>query len=282
MIKALFDNQAIYIIVASIAGIGLLFRVLELMAFRSMVARKDKNDQSKKTKPTTFLTALKTDYTKKYLTGKKVNNVDAFVDKYMRNREFCGLSIIAYKKMCGLTMIGTVSITALLSIWAGVNNLNKNVILSTILTGVICVTLLMIVDCFVGFEDRLKKHKANIVYYIENEYFYYISSEENVKNAATQTLASRQKKILMKEKEMAEKEDVKKEEAKKEEAKDEKLQKLEETIKTMAKESKEMIDGESEKHKEDKKVETTSQKQETKVAYEEEMVEEILKGLLAQ
>ena len=58
--------------------------------------------------------------------------------------------------------------------------------------------------------------------------------------------------------------------------------KLEETIKTMAKESKEMIDGESEKHKEDKKVETTSQKQETKVAYEEEMVEEILKGLLAQ
>lgn len=203
MIKSLFDSGVVYIIVASIAGLGLIFRMMELMAFLSMVSKKDKKEKSNGKRPATFLTFLKTDYTKKYLTGKKVNNVDAFVDKHMINREFCGLSITTYRKICGLITIITVTSTLLFSVLGGINLRGQNEILSTFLVGIICTALLISVDCLIGFEDRMKRYRASFASYIENEYFYYISGDENVQKAAMQTVASRQKKILMEEKENA-------------------------------------------------------------------------------
>ena len=203
MIKSLFESGAVYIIVASIAGLGLVFRVLEIMAFRSMISKKDKKEKANGNRPATFLTFLKTDYTKKYLAGKKINNVDAFVDRHMINREFCGLSIITYRKICGLITVMTVASALLFGILGGIKLRGQNEILSTFLVGVISVTLLISVDYLIGFEDRMKRYRASFASYIENEYFYYISNDEDVKAAATQTLASRQKKILLEEKEEA-------------------------------------------------------------------------------
>lgn len=201
MIKSLFESGAAYAIVASIAGLGLIFRIMEIMALRSIVSKKDKKEKSNGKRPATFLTYLKTDYTKKYLTGKKVNNVDAFVDKHMINREFCGLSISTYKKICGLISIITVAITLLFGIWGKLYGREENEILSTFFVGLISMTLLISVDCLIGYEDRIKRYRASLISYIENEYSYYISADEGVQKAAIQTLASRQKKILMEEKE---------------------------------------------------------------------------------
>ena len=202
MIKSLFESGAVYAVVVSIAGLGLIFRVLEIMAFRSMVTKKEKGN---KAKPATFLTFLKTDYTKKYLAGKKVNNVDAFVDKHMINREFCGLSIITYRKICGLITVATATSALLFSVLGGINLRGQNEVLSTLLVGLISTALLISVDCIIGYEDRMRRYRASFASYIENEYFYYISTDEGVKNAAIQTVASRQKKILMEEKENMEK-----------------------------------------------------------------------------
>ena len=198
MIKSLFESGAVYVVVASIAGLGLIFRVLEVMAFRSMIAKKEKGSG---TKPATFLTFLKTDYTKKYLAGKKVNNVDAFVDKHMINREFCGLSIITYRKICGIITVATVTSALFFSILGRINLRGQNEILSTLLVGLISTALLISADYIIGYEDRMRRYRASFASYIENEYFYYISSDEGVKNVAVQTVASRQKKILMEEKE---------------------------------------------------------------------------------
>lgn len=201
MIKLLFESGAVYAVVASIAGLGLIFRIMELMAFRSMVSQKDKKEKSNGKRPSTFLTFLKTDYTKKYLTGKKVNNVDAFVDKHMMNREFCGLNISTYRKICGIISVLTVSSTILFSIWGKLYFREQNEILSTFFVGIISTTLLIIVDNLIDYENRIKKYRTGFVSYIENEYSYYISTDEGVQKAAIQTLASRQKKILMEEKE---------------------------------------------------------------------------------
>ncbi len=203
MIKSLFESGAVYIIVASMAGLGLIFRVLEIMAFRSMISKKDKKEKSNGNRPATFLTFLKADYTKKYLAGKKVNNVDAFVDRHMINREFCGLSITTYKKVCGLITVITVTSALIFSILGGIELRGQNEILSTFLVGVISVSLLIGVDFLIGFEDRMRRYRASFASYLENEYFYYISMDEEAKASATQTLASRQKRILLGEKEEA-------------------------------------------------------------------------------
>lgn len=206
MIKTLFENGGVYFIIASIASLGLVFRVLEVLAFKSMVSKKNKKETTGKGQPTTFLTFLKTDYTKKHLTGKKVNNVEAFVDKHMINKSFCKMSIITCKKICNLMLILAGIATVILGILGSIEKRGDNEILSVLFVGAISVGTLLIIDCLIAYEDRIRRYKVSIVSHIENEYEYYISAmgeEEKEKSSAdfTSTRALRQKRRLMEEKE---------------------------------------------------------------------------------
>lgn len=205
MIKALFENGGVYFIIVSLASLGLVFRVLEVLAFKSMVSKKDKKELGKG-QPTTFLTFLKTDYTKKHLTGKKVNNVEAFVDKHMINKSFCNMSIITCKKMCNLMLILSGIAIALFTILGTMEKRGDNEVLSVLFVGAISVGALLVIDCLIDYEGRIRRYKISIVSHIENEYEYYISAigeeeKEKKKVEATSTHALRQKRRLMEEKE---------------------------------------------------------------------------------
>ncbi len=201
MTKTLFDTQAVYFIIAAIAGIGLLFRILEASALRAIISKIYQDGLGEDKPDNSFLSFLKKEYTKKYLSDKKVNNVEAFVDKYIINKKFCGLKLLTYKQICGWLMWATAISTVLFSILGQLNLRGQNEILSTFFAGTLSLAVLITVDCIIGFDNRLKEYKIVAVNYIENEYLPYISTEENVKEAVKETLASRQKKILMEEKE---------------------------------------------------------------------------------
>lgn len=235
MINSLFQNGGVYIIIASFAGLGLVFRMLEVLSFKSMVSKKSKKDQKGKKQSSAFLTYLKTDYTKKYLTGKKVNNVEAYVDKQMMTKKFCKMSLATCNKMCKLMMVLTSTVIAIIGVLGMLNRRRDEEVLSVLLVGAISIGIMVVADCLISYTDRIRQYKVSIVSHIENEYLYYVSSQahkdkekESIKGTVkakelhheemekpedekiqethenqdtVSTLASRQKKILLEEKE---------------------------------------------------------------------------------
>lgn len=200
--ELIFGSDISYIMIIGFTILGGLMNVFRYIAYHIFI-KESKRTKDSKNKYISNIIAM-------FRNRKNVNNVDNYVDKCMYNLRFCGFKLYTWDKMCSQNIVFVVALASILSILAGYGKRGQEEILLTILIGMLCTAMLIIINMSLS-----SKAKRNMIYFNLVDYI-----DENLKPQFRQK-DSAQKDSIQKEgiqKEGAQKDNTQKESASKDRA----------------------------------------------------------------
>lgn len=200
--ELIFGSDISYIMIIGFTILGGLMNVFRYIAYHIFI-KESKRTKDSKNKYICNIIAM-------FRNRKNVNNVDNYVDKCMYNLRFCGFKLYTWDKMCSQNIVFVVALASILSILAGYGKRGQEEILLTILIGMLCTAMLIIINMSLS-----SKAKRNMIYFNLVDYI-----DENLKPQFRQK-DSAQKEGIQKEgiqKEGAQKDSAQKESASKDRA----------------------------------------------------------------
>lgn len=200
--ELIFGSDISYIMIIGFTILGGLMNVFRYIAYHIFI-KESKRTKDSKNKYICNIIAM-------FRNRKNVNNVDNYVDKCMYNLRFCGFKLYTWDKMCSQNIVFVVALASILSILAGYGKRGQEEILLTILIGMLCTAMLIIINMSLS-----SKAKRNMIYFNLVDYI-----DENLKPQFRQK-DSAQKDSIQKEgiqKEGAQKDSTQKESASKDRA----------------------------------------------------------------
>lgn len=200
--ELIFGSDISYIMIIGFTILGGLMNVFRYIAYHIFI-KESKRTKDSKNKYICNIIAM-------FRNRKNVNNVDNYVDKCMYNLRFCGFKLYTWDKMCSQNIVFVVALASILSILAGYGKRGQEEILLTILIGMLCTAMLIIINMSLS-----SKAKRNMIYFNLVDYI-----DENLKPQFRQK-DSAQKDSIQKEgiqKEGAQKDNTQKESASKDRA----------------------------------------------------------------
>lgn len=200
--ELIFGSDISYIMIIGFTILGGLMNVFRYIAYHIFI-KESKRTKDSKNKYISNIIAM-------FRNRKNVNNVDNYVDKCMYNLRFCGFKLYTWDKMCSQNIVFVVALASILSILAGYGKRGQEEILLTILIGMLCTAMLIIINMSLS-----SKAKRNMIYFNLVDYI-----DENLKPQFRQK-DSAQKDSIQKEgiqKESAQKDNTQKESASKDRA----------------------------------------------------------------
>lgn len=200
--ELIFGSDISYIMIIGFTILGGLMNVFRYIAYHIFI-KESKRTKDSKNKYICNIIAM-------FRNRKNVNNVDNYVDKCMYNLRFCGFKLYTWDKMCSQNIVFVVALASILSILAGYGKRGQEEILLTILIGMLCTAMLIIINMSLS-----SKAKRNMIYFNLVDYI-----DENLKPQFRQK-DSAQKDSIQKEgiqKEGAQKDSAQKESASKDRA----------------------------------------------------------------
>lgn len=200
--ELIFGSDISYIMIIGFTILGGLMNVFRYIAYHIFI-KESKRTKDSKNKYICNIIAM-------FRNRKNVNNVDNYVDKCMYNLRFCGFKLYTWDKMCSQNIVFVVALASILSILAGYGKRGQEEILLTILIGMLCTAMLIIINMSLS-----SKAKRNMIYFNLVDYI-----DENLKPQFRQK-DSAQKDSIQKEgiqKEGVQKDSVQKESASKDRA----------------------------------------------------------------
>lgn len=207
--ELIFGSDISYIMIIGFTILGGLMNVFRYIAYHIFI-KESKRTKDSKNKYICNIIAM-------FRNRKNVNNVDNYVDKCMYNLRFCGFKLYTWDKMCSQNIVFVVALASILSILAGYGKRGQEEILLTILIGMLCTAMLIIINMSLS-----SKAKRNMIYFNLVDYI-----DENLKPQFRQK-DSAQKDSIQKEgiqKEGAQKDSVQKDNTQKESASKDRAQK---------------------------------------------------------
>lgn len=200
--ELIFGSDISYIMIIGFTILGGLMNVFRYIAYHIFI-KESKRTKDSKNKYICNIIAM-------FRNRKNVSNVDNYVDKCMYNLRFCGFKLYTWDKMCSQNIVFVVALASILSILAGYGKRGQEEILLTILIGMLCTAMLIIINMSLS-----SKAKRNMIYFNLVDYI-----DENLKPQFRQK-DSAQKEGIQKEgiqKEGAQKDSAQKESASKDRA----------------------------------------------------------------
>lgn len=236
MVQKLFDNNVFIYTMAGLCILGVIIKLIVDIIYKCLMKASDNMGNSKNK----LMKLMKLKFEACYKLKIGVNNVDAFVDKYVYKYKFCGIFLYTWENISGQLLIlcmltGTVSAVLGLAYDCG-----RKEILLTFFTGVLTSGLLIIFETFINLQAKRKVIQVNIREYLDNflkvrlerecfhpelleEYRkeYFVSDENQEQDSEINNKESKKKKLKKEEKVSKEKQRIEqfKEEMKKDKEK---------------------------------------------------------------
>lgn len=200
--ELIFGSDISYIMIIGFTILGGLMNVFRYIAYHIFI-KESKRTKDSKNKYISNIIAM-------FRNRKNVNNVDNYVDKCMYNLRFCGFKLYTWDKMCSQNIVFVVALASILSILAGYGKRGQEEILLTILIGMLCTAMLIIINMSLS-----SKAKRNMIYFNLVDYI-----DENLKPQFRQKDSAKKEGIQKEgiQKEGAQKDSVQKESALKDRA----------------------------------------------------------------
>lgn len=202
--ELIFGSDISYIMIIGFTILGGLMNVFRYIAYHIFI-KESKRTKDSKNKYICNIIAM-------FRNRKNVNNVDNYVDKCMYNLRFCGFKLYTWDKMCSQNIVFVVALASILSILAGYGKRGQEEILLTILIGMLCTAMLIIINMSLS-----SKAKRNMIYFNLVDYI-----DENLKPQFRQKDSAKKDSI---QKEGIQKEGAQKDSAQKESASKDRAQK---------------------------------------------------------
>lgn len=160
----MFKNNILLYVITGFCMVGILGKVMLAIAYSKLIKASDQmsNSEHKLMK----LMRLKFETCYKLKIG--VHNIDTFIDKYIYKYRFCGILLHTWENISGVLaamcmLTGTVG-----GILAAIYQLDRNVILFHLFTGIFTGALLIILDNILNLNTKRKVIRTNIRDYLEN------------------------------------------------------------------------------------------------------------------
>lgn len=202
--ELIFGSDISYIMIIGFTILGGLMNVFRYIAYHIFI-KESKRTKDSKNKYICNIIAM-------FRNRKNVSNVDNYVDKCMYNLRFCGFKLYTWDKMCSQNIVFVVALASILSILAGYGKRGQEEILLTILIGMLCTAMLIIINMSLS-----SKAKRNMIYFNLVDYI-----DENLKPQFRQKDSAKKDSI---QKEGIQKEGAQKDSAQKESASKDRAQK---------------------------------------------------------
>mgnify|MGYP006933183101 CR=1 FL=1 len=202
--ELIFGSDISYIMIIGFTILGGLMNVFRYIAYHIFI-KESKRTKDSKNKYICNIIAM-------FRNRKNVSNVDNYVDKCMYNLRFCGFKLYTWDKMCSQNIVFVVALASILSILAGYGKRGQEEILLTILIGMLCTAMLIIINMSLS-----SKAKRNMIYFNLVDYI-----DENLKPQFRQKDSAKKEGI---QKEGIQKEGAQKDSAQKESASKDRAQK---------------------------------------------------------
>lgn len=164
MILNMYEHDVLIYAALILGGIGLLSKlILSFNYSRLLRAAKEMGTSQNKLMK---LIRLKFDACYKIKIG--VHNVDTFVDKYVYDYKFCGISLYTLQNISGqiITLCGIIAIFG--SALAYISKCGQDIILSTFGMGIGAAILLAAVDILLNLPAKRKLLRIHMKDYLEN------------------------------------------------------------------------------------------------------------------
>lgn len=164
MLKEMLLKGYLFWGIAILSGIGIFSKLLAVFAYQRLV-RQSENIASGKGK---MVQQMKSRFENCYKLNLGVNNIPVFVEKYIGNYKFLGMSAAGIGRF-SYKMLLLCGIASLCGCGFGIYyGFSVDWMLFSLLAGGIATLGLMLVDNMAGLELRQNKIKANFVDYLEN------------------------------------------------------------------------------------------------------------------
>lgn len=155
----IFENSS-YIIIACLTLIGLVFAVIRGKAYRVYVRESEKAGKSQNRYIQNIICAYDKQTNDNLRDEITVDNVDIFVNKYIYTLKYCGFQLSALDRICGQIILIAGAVSAILSILAAYNGNGQDDILLTVMVGIACTFLLIIINISTAWRTR-----HNMIYF---------------------------------------------------------------------------------------------------------------------
>lgn len=157
--ELIFGSDISYIMIIGFTILGGLMNVFRYIAYHIFI-KESKRTKDSKNKYICNIIAM-------FRNRKNVNNVDNYVDKCMYNLRFCGFKLYTWDKMCSQNIVFVVALASILSILAGYGKRGQEEILLTILIGMLCTAMLIIINMSLSSKAKRNMIYFNLVDYID-------------------------------------------------------------------------------------------------------------------
>lgn len=157
--ELIFGSDISYIMIIGFTILGGLMNIFRYIAYHIFIKESKRTKETKNKYISNIVTVFRN--------RKNVNNVDNYVDKCMYNLKFCGFKLYTWDKMCSQNIVFVVALASILSILAGYGKRGQEEILLTILIGMLCTAMLIIINMSLSSEAKRNMIYFNLVDYID-------------------------------------------------------------------------------------------------------------------
>ncbi len=165
-IQDLFSRRWNYYVIAAIFLMGFLIRLLVQISYAVLIHQAEDMANS----PHPLMKILKIKFDTCYQLKLGVNNVDTFVDKYVYKYKILGIYLHTWESFCGQSTLFVFLSSLVFGTLAVAYSCGKLVILSTLLSGILTGSLLLLLDGIWNFAVKRMILKVQIKDYLENIY----------------------------------------------------------------------------------------------------------------
>lgn len=164
MIEKIFDRNILIYTMGGLFVFGILLNfVLRIIYFRMLRASRNMGRTKNK-----LLKKMKIKFETFYKLNIGVNNVDAFVDKYINNHKFFGIWLITWENLCGQVIILCALIGSVGALLGGIYEVNRQGILSVFSVGILTSGLLITFWGLLNLALKKELIRLNVVDYLDN------------------------------------------------------------------------------------------------------------------
>jgi hypothetical protein len=164
IVKEIFKENILIYVILGLCALSLLIKMLVSFAYKRLM----KSSSQMNTSKNKLMKLIRLKFETCYKLKIGVNNVDAFVDKYVYKYRFCGILLYTWENLSGQLLILCLLTGTVGSVFGLIYDCGKVAILSTFFTGIFTAALLITFENMLNLNVKKNIIRVNIKDYLEN------------------------------------------------------------------------------------------------------------------